>query len=36
MTNFSHELLQTGIKVSKPRKAFGNNLSDNLKLSKTV
>ena len=33
--NFSHKLLLTNIKVSKLRKAFANNSSANIKLSKT-
>ena len=33
--NFPHELLLTNKQVSKLRKAFPNNFSDNIKLSKT-
>ena len=33
--NFSHKLLLTNAQVSKLCKAFGNNLSGNIKLSKT-
>ena len=33
--NFPHELLLTNTQVSKLRKAFPNNFSDNIKLSKT-
>ena len=36
VTNFPNDFLQTGIQVSKLFKAFANNLSANLKLSKTV
>ena len=34
--NFSHRLLLTNTEVSKLRKAFANNSSANIKLSKTV
>ena len=34
-TNFSHELLLTNRQVENLRKAFGNYLSNNIKLSKT-
>ena len=34
-TNFSHELLLTNEQVANLRKAFANNLSVNIKLSKT-
>ena len=34
-TNFTHKLLLTDRQVSKPRKAFLNNSSVNIKLSKT-
>ena len=33
--NFLHKLLLTNIKVLRPRKAFANNSSANIKLSKT-
>ena len=35
MTNFSHKLILTNAKVSRLRKAFVNNSSANIKLSKT-
>ena len=34
-TNFSHKLLSTNAQVLRPRKAFANNSSANIKLSKT-
>ena len=34
-TNFLHKLLSTNAQVLRPRKAFANNSSANIKLSKT-